>query len=157
MVEESMITQELKDLLGKDQPAEYFEVEKDALKIFARAIGDPNPVYSDPEYAKKTRYGAQIAPPTFLIDYGIIKLGDKLIALIEKNGGGFINGGTTIDFLVPIKVGDTIKTVAKLIDLKEKVGSNGKLLFMTLEVNYFNQKGELARKCRDTFISPQRK
>jgi acyl dehydratase len=156
MAAETLITQELKDLLGKEGEPEYFEVEKGHLKIFAQAIEDPNPLWTDAEYAKKSPYGALIAPPTFLIDAGIIKLGDKLIAIIERSGGGFINGGTVIDYFAPIKVGDTIKTTAKLIDLKEKVGSSGKLLFMILEMNYHNQKGELVRRCRDTFICPRK-
>ncbi|GGL14911.1 hypothetical protein GCM10011588_31820 [Nocardia jinanensis] len=32
---------------------------------FARAIGDPNPIYSDIEYARETDLGHTIAPPTF--------------------------------------------------------------------------------------------
>ena len=29
---------------------------------YARSIGDDNPIYTDPEYGKRTRYGCQIAP-----------------------------------------------------------------------------------------------
>lgn len=38
-------------------PAERFPVEATHILMFARAIGDPNPVYADPERA--------LAPPTF--------------------------------------------------------------------------------------------
>ncbi|MBA3474210.1 MAG: MaoC family dehydratase N-terminal domain-containing protein, partial [Rubrobacter sp.] len=33
-------------------------VEKGAVKKFAEAIGDPNPLYVDEEAAKASRYGA---------------------------------------------------------------------------------------------------
>jgi hypothetical protein len=33
--------------------------------LFARAIGDINPIYSDAEYARETEIGHVIAPPTF--------------------------------------------------------------------------------------------
>jgi len=145
------------DLVGKEDPPEYFDVEIGHLKPFAQAIEDPNPLWSDAAYATKTRYGSLTPPPTFLIDAGIIKLADKLIAILESSGVGFINKGTEIDYFLPIKAGDTIKTTAKLMDIKEKAGNNGKLLFMTLEMNYFNQRGELVKRCRDPFIKPPKK
>jgi hypothetical protein len=33
--------------------------------MFARAINDPNPIYSDEDYARKSEVGGVIAPPTF--------------------------------------------------------------------------------------------
>jgi acyl dehydratase len=42
-----------------------FPIEASHILMFARAVGDPNPIYSDAEYAKKTECGAIIAPPTF--------------------------------------------------------------------------------------------
>lgn len=45
---------------------ERFPVEASHILMFARAIGDPNPVYADAEYAKGTEVGSVIAPPTFV-------------------------------------------------------------------------------------------
>ena len=63
-----------------------------------------------------------------------------------------INGGTELDFYRPMNVGDTITTVAKLADVKEKVGKSGSMIFLTVEVSYTNQMGELVVRCRNTFI-----
>ena len=41
MAEESLITPELKELLGKELPPERFEVEKGHIRRFAQAVGDP--------------------------------------------------------------------------------------------------------------------
>jgi hypothetical protein len=35
---------------------------KDAIRHFCDGIGDPNPLFRDEEYAKKTRYGSIVAP-----------------------------------------------------------------------------------------------
>ena len=35
-----------------------------AIRKFADGIGDPNPLWSDEEYARKTRYGSMTAPPS---------------------------------------------------------------------------------------------
>ena len=39
-------------------PIDRFPVEEGSIVLFARAIGDPNPVYADPE--------RMIAPPTYV-------------------------------------------------------------------------------------------
>jgi hypothetical protein len=43
-----------------------FPIEMGHVMIFARSVGDPNPIYSDPAYAAATDIGHVIAPPTFV-------------------------------------------------------------------------------------------
>lgn len=45
---------------------EEFPVEAGHIMLFARSIGDKNPVYYDEDYAKSTQVGGIIAPPTFV-------------------------------------------------------------------------------------------
>jgi acyl dehydratase len=44
---------------------ERFPVEATHILMFARAIGDPNPAYSDPDSAEAKAAGGLVAPPTF--------------------------------------------------------------------------------------------
>ncbi len=44
-----------------------FPVEASHILMFARAVGDPNPVYVDPEAVAKSDAGGVIAPPTFAL------------------------------------------------------------------------------------------
>ena len=44
---------------------EKFPVEASPILMFARSIGDDNPIYYDEDYAKGTEPGSIIAPPTF--------------------------------------------------------------------------------------------
>ena len=46
------------------------EVSKDGLRHFAYGYGDDNPLYCDDDYAKGTRWGGAIGPPTFLYTMG---------------------------------------------------------------------------------------
>lgn len=48
------------------------QATRDSIKHFVDATGDLNPIFRDREYARKTKYGYLIAPPTFLhsIVYG---------------------------------------------------------------------------------------
>jgi acyl dehydratase len=43
---------------------DWFPIEAGHIMLFARAVGDPNPIYADQQYAKSR--GGIIAPPTFL-------------------------------------------------------------------------------------------
>ncbi|HVY04085.1 MAG TPA: MaoC family dehydratase N-terminal domain-containing protein [Caulobacterales bacterium] len=43
-----------------------FPVEASHILMFARSVGDPNPVYADEDEAKKSEAGGIIAPPTFV-------------------------------------------------------------------------------------------
>jgi len=45
---------------------ERFPIEAGHVMMFARSIGDPNPIYSDAEYAAASEVGTIIAPPTFV-------------------------------------------------------------------------------------------
>ena len=45
---------------------ERFPVEEGAILLFARAVGDPNPIYSDAAHAATTEVGGLIGPPTFI-------------------------------------------------------------------------------------------
>ncbi len=42
------------------------EATEDTIRQFAYGIGDDNPLWTEPDYAAKSRYQTLIAPPTFL-------------------------------------------------------------------------------------------
>ena len=44
---------------------EKFSVEASHIMMFARSVGDANPIYHDEEHARGTEPGGIIAPPTF--------------------------------------------------------------------------------------------
>ena len=44
-----------------------YEATRDNIRHYAHGIGDDNPLWCDPEYAKKTKYGTLVAPPSFLL------------------------------------------------------------------------------------------
>ena len=43
-----------------------FPVDASQIMLFARAVGDKNPIYYDEDYAKGTESGGIVAPPTFV-------------------------------------------------------------------------------------------
>ena len=57
MANGSLITDEMRQLIGQTLDTIVFKVEEGAIQRYTQAIGDPNPLFNDPDYAGKTNYG----------------------------------------------------------------------------------------------------
>lgn len=120
------------------------EVEKSAVRKFARAVGETNPLYYDASYAATTRFGAMIAPPTFvaaLKGTGLPPLPDPPVTFTI-----FLHTDDRIEQFAPIKVGDVITAVPELADAFVKKGRNGEMLFTTFAYEFTNSDGALVAR-----------
>lgn len=63
-------------MVDRSQPS--LPVEAGAIMLFARALGDDNPIYRDPAYAAASEPGAVIAPPTFVQSAAHFDPGNRL-------------------------------------------------------------------------------
>ena len=77
------------------------EATRIAILKFAEGIGDTNPLWTDPDYAAKTRYGSIIAPPSWVFSVF------SGIQYSFRGVGGF-HSGSAIEFYRPIFRNDTI-------------------------------------------------
>jgi acyl dehydratase len=126
-------------------PRSYFfntQSTKDGIRHFAQGVGDSNPLFSDENYAKNTKYGAIIAPGAYLYTINWINMG---------YGGpgihGFYSGGDW-EWYKPIYSGDEYKVVGVFRDLVPKKGQmgGGRTWIDYGDVIYINQKGEIVGK-----------
>jgi acyl dehydratase len=155
MAEESIIPEELKDMLGIPEEPRVWEIEKGHIRRYAEAVGDPNPLWQDEAYARKSRYGSIIAPPLFHEEQTMVGFVDKVLAVFEEIKyplTGFFNASSEFEYYGPTMPGDVITSVAKLVDLYEKQGKKGKMLFFVCEASATNQRGELVSIARESFV-----
>jgi acyl dehydratase len=130
-------------------------IEKEPIRRFAEAIGDPNPLFHDEEYAKKLGYRSIIAPPGFTPSYSFpIKKGrasdtGREIRSIFSRG---LNGGGEYEFFQPIQAGDVLSITSRISDIYEREGRMGRMVFIISETLFRNLKGELVRIARHTGI-----
>ncbi len=110
------------------QIASISKTVKDAdIRILADVTLDRNPVHLDDAYASHTRFAGRIAHGTLAIGLISAVLGTQL------PGPGTIYLGQQVKFLVPIRPGDTIKAVVKVVALRPEKQ------IVTLETNWYNQ------------------
>lgn len=86
--------------------------ELDVLK-FAEASGDRNPVHLDQEFASHTRFGRRIAHGVLVAGLISAVLGMRL------PGPGCIYLGQTLQFCVPVYLGDTITATVEVIKVRD--------------------------------------
>jgi acyl dehydratase len=63
-----------------------------------------------------------------------------------------LNGASELEYLRPIKAGDTIAVTARLTRLRQMPGAEGPTLFMFTETTFANQRGEVVVKGKNTYI-----
>lgn len=152
MSEESVITEEMRSKIGSEWGPTVYEVEKGWIRRCAEAIEDPNPLYYDEEYAKKTRFGGIIAPPGFIAGLRQDGGGDWFRETKCSLNTGALNGGNDVEFIKHIYAGDVISVTEKILDITERQTKRGLMLFCIFEKTYTNQKGEVVAKMRNTGI-----
>ena len=145
---------------------EKFSVEASHIMMFARAIGDGNPIYYDDEHAKGTEPGGIIAPPTFAQagaqfdpSYGLrpnidgdgwFGSGGKPTGAKPRPGSGGGGGGGGLHaeqrfiYHRHVQPGDVLSATGKPGKTWEKQGRrSGKLVFSESITEYRDQNGQL--------------
>jgi acyl dehydratase len=142
------VTDEVRKQTGKAAEPRTYEVERGAIRRFAEAIGDANPLFNREEEARKTRFGGMIAPPTFcrsmMAAFPEVK--------IDIPGNRGLDGGSDWEYFAPIRPGDRITVQSKIADIRESEGRLGPMVFTTIETSYTNQFGKVVALQRSTGI-----
>ncbi|MDY7030573.1 MAG: MaoC family dehydratase N-terminal domain-containing protein [Thermodesulfobacteriota bacterium] len=140
MSNDSVITEEMRNMIGLETGRVMYDVDKTMLRGIAEAIDDTNPRWLEE------------AAPGFIIS-----------AMVTGGGGGLpeslfplkrmVAGGGDWDFFHPVKIGDVITCTSKFTDIYERQGKAGTLLFLVTETIVTNRTGEIAAKGKSILIN----
>ena len=158
--------------------AKTFPVEASHILMFARSVGDENPIYSDADHAKSTEAGSIIAPPTFAQasaqfdpDYFLrpktgqpwFGSGKNPTGAPPRGGGGGGGGGGGLhaeqhfEYHRHLKPGDVLTATSLPGKTWEKEGKrSGKLVFSESVTEYRDQKGDLVITARSVGVRTER-
>lgn len=150
----NVITEEARQWAAK--PFEQYEttVSRTDIARYARAVGETDSVYYDVDAAQSAGHPEVLAPAYF--PYTIRMQAAHLIdrSDLEPDGSSSADvpplptnramaGETRLEMGVPIHAGDTITLDKRIVDLYEKTGRSGALVFVTTEFVFTNQRNEL--------------
>jgi len=150
MIDKPLITEELMAKIGMEGEPREYEVERGMIKRFAQAIDDQNPLWQDEEYARKSKYGNIIAPPTFIAATGFEQFMEETLALASFTT--LLHGKTELECYQPIRLKEIITITTKITDIRQRQGKAGKVVFITFATTYKNQKQEPVAKCQQMVI-----
>jgi acyl dehydratase len=131
--------------VGMTSAPQDFEVEKGAIRRFAEAIGDTNPLYLDVAFARAHGYANVIAPPTFPTTFRV-----PLPVTIDPSH--VLHGEQDYTFSRPITAGETIRCVSKILKVYARDGSLGKMTFVIAEISGQDAQGQPVFTGKSTII-----
>ena len=140
------------------------EVNRRDWQRWAAAVGDHNPLWFDPEYARAQGYRDIICPPLYL-QYAV--LGVTTLDGLRPDGssgaasGGLafpraprrMAGGESTSFFGPAYHRDEIEMVRTIESIVEKHGRSGRFVLVTWRAVYHNQRRELLAEATTSMIA----
>ena len=131
-----------------------------AIRYYALAVGDHNPIYTDVDAARAAGWDDVVAPPTLLCDSNQYIAG-------ECDADGFaghswnievpntrtVRGGNDYTFHRAARPNDVVTVTWRLVDMQERTNSAGTaMLVVTSEAKVTDQRGELILTNVETLI-----
>jgi hypothetical protein len=154
------VSAEALSLIGRE--SEWVEapepVDRGAIRRFAQAIMDDNPIYDDLDAARARGFDAIVAPPLFPL-HAMRRAGgtsdplDAAYADPDYDGAGdvtarfglprvpipfkrLLNGGNEIEVFSLAEVGDRLACRSKYIEITEKAGRSGPFVIVRIDTVY---------------------
>ena len=124
---------------GKLYPPFEYEVGKEKIGEYARAVGEDNPIYFDRERARAAGFRDIPAPPMFAVVYAMGSVGPGLFDPdVGIDFAMMVHGGQEFVWGEPVCAGDTISTKTSVKDIFEK-GGRGFYVFESVSTNQHGQ------------------
>ncbi len=155
-------------LLGLDKASDAREhittATPDAIRNWALGIGDDNPLFIDETYGPTTRWGSQVASPTFVGHIKAPLLGDPIPKEVRAATRGlfrgvhvFVSGGTW-DFYRHVYSGDRLHCYSGLESIQVKDSEfAGRSVIQVSRSVIFNQRAEVVGVYRVLTVNTARK
>ena len=155
--EVGVITNEARAWAKEPFPTQTVMIGRSDIARFARAIGETDSRFYDPAAARAAGHPDVVAPPYF--PYTIRMQAANLLDRSELEADGSSSadvpplpttkamaGETNIEMGVPVHAGDVITLEKRIVDLFEKSGRSGALVFVKQEFLFTNQNGDMVMR-----------
>jgi len=106
-------------------PTAPYEVGREKIREFAEAVGDPNPVYTDPAAAGALGHPDVIAPPTFA--FAITYKAAGAVVSDPELGLDYsrvVHGDQRFAYTRPVRAGDRLSVTSTIETIKSLAGND---------------------------------
>ena len=156
----TLITEEVLALIGQETIPERnrFPISEEMAWDVSDAIQDSNPLYTDSELAQKSRFGGLMCPPLatwkdIAPPIGYFGAGQESHFQVPLPFNSYgLNGGSDWQFLRPCFTGDWITRHFRVLDIYEKQGRSGPLVFIVRQETQTNQSGQVVNQAKRVSI-----
>ncbi len=138
-----------RSLIGRESEPAVHEVEKGAIRRFAEALGDPNPLYVDEAAARAAGYPALVAPATFAV---ALTSNERFRHSLDLGTRSILHSEQQFEYARPIVAGDRITVRSKVADVQERAGASGPMDVIVIEDEGRDDAGALVFRTRATLI-----
>jgi acyl dehydratase len=138
-----------KTLIGRESEPTVVEVEKGAIRRFAEALGDPNPLSLDETMARAAGFTGLVAPPTFAVTLGFT---ERFRHSLDLGTRAVLHSEQAFEFARPIVSGDRLTVKSRVVDVQERAGASGPVDVLVVEDEGRDDKGALIYRARATYI-----
>lgn len=98
-------------------PSDPFEVGREAIRAFAVAVGDDDPVHHDPAAARAAGHPDLVAPPTYIVS---LTMRSEAQAASDAFGGDvdmadILHRDQTFTYARPVRAGDRLVVMSEVV------------------------------------------
>lgn len=153
------ITDDIRKMLNVERdvmispPISESDIRKWAIAVYWPET--PPRQFWDADYARTTRWDGIVAPEEFnpfawpIERKEAVRLGGPIG---KEPGQRVLNGGSEARYAMLMRPGDVIRSGTKLVDVYEKTGRLGLMMFLINEITWTNQNDDLIKVDRKTSI-----
>ncbi|WP_242396342.1 FAS1-like dehydratase domain-containing protein [Anaeromyxobacter oryzisoli] len=138
-----------RSLVGRESEPVVHEVEKGAIRRFAEALGDPNPIYQDEAAARAAGFGGLVAPPTFPV---ALASNERFRHSLDLGTRSILHGEQLFEYGRPLVAGDRVTVTSRVADVLERPAASGPTDVIVIEDEGRDDRGELLFRSRETLI-----
>ena len=135
---------------GRESKAAVNDVEKGAIRRFAEALGETNPIYFEEAAARAAGYRSVVAPPTFPTT---LRAGSDLReGLLLSPGKHLLQAEQSFEYARPIVAGDRLTVRSKIADVSQRQTPSGLTDVVVIEDEGRDDAGDVVYRSRQLWV-----
>jgi acyl dehydratase len=139
-----------RNAVGRESKPALNEVEKGAIRRFAEALGETNPIYFEEAAARAAGYRSVVAPPTFATT---LRAGSDLReGLMLTPGKHLLQAEQSFEYARPIVAGDRLTVRSRIADVAQRQTPSGLTDVVVIEDEGRDDEGDVVYRSRQLWV-----